>query len=148
MSNLGLIYGNIYNNNTITHYLSDIEVIDDLLVGSIKFLNITDGIKLYNKRHEYVFRPAIYGTVINNIVEVKSVKSIFAHELNDDSFKDIIKDNIISMNSSIDVLGDVFLMFKELTELPLRFRNVTGNFSCSAMYNPIYNIYQLFKRNR
>ena len=38
----------------------------------------------------------------------------------------------INEDGSIDVRGDVSLSYKGLTELPLKFRNVTGGFSCSS----------------
>jgi hypothetical protein len=57
-----------------------------------------------------------------------------------ESFKDIDsickKYNIINYtineDGTIDVNGDVNLSYKGLTELPLEFRNVTGNFSCHS----------------
>jgi hypothetical protein len=38
----------------------------------------------------------------------------------------------INEDGTIDVNGDVNLSYKGLTELPLEFRNVTGNFSCHS----------------
>jgi hypothetical protein len=42
-----------------------------------------------------------------------------------------IENYTINEDGSIDVNGDVNLSFKSLTELPLKFRNVTGTFQCS-----------------
>jgi hypothetical protein len=41
-----------------------------------------------------------------------------------------IKNYIINGDGSIDVNGDVDLWYKGLTELPLRFNSVSGNFDC------------------
>lgn len=43
-----------------------------------------------------------------------------------------IKDYTINENGSIDVNEDVDLSHKILTKLPLKFRNVSGNFNCGA----------------
>jgi len=42
-----------------------------------------------------------------------------------------IKNYIINEDGSIDVNGDVNLIGKRLKRLPLKFRNVSGNFDCS-----------------
>ena len=42
-----------------------------------------------------------------------------------------IKNYTINDDGSIDVNGDVYLSFKDLTELPLTFNKVTGWFDCS-----------------
>jgi hypothetical protein len=41
-----------------------------------------------------------------------------------------IKNYTINDDGSIDVNGDVYLSFKDLTELPLTFNKVTGYFNC------------------
>ena len=41
-----------------------------------------------------------------------------------------IKNYTINPDGSIDVDGDVNLTYQKLTELPLKFRNVTGHFDC------------------
>jgi hypothetical protein len=41
-----------------------------------------------------------------------------------------IKNYTINQDGSIDVDSDVYLSFKKLTELPLKFRNVSGDFHC------------------
>ena len=38
----------------------------------------------------------------------------------------------INSDGSIDVDGNVYLSFNDLTELPLRFNKVTGNFNCGV----------------
>ena len=43
-----------------------------------------------------------------------------------------IENYTINEDGTIDVNGDVNLTYKGLTELPLKFRNVTGYFFCSA----------------
>ena len=40
----------------------------------------------------------------------------------------------INPDGSIDVLGDVYLCGKNLTELPLRFNKVSGDFDCGCNY--------------
>lgn len=49
-----------------------------------------------------------------------------------------IKNYTINDDGSIDVAGDVDLSFKNLTELPLRFNKVTGNFHCG--YNNLTSL--------
>ena len=43
-----------------------------------------------------------------------------------------IKNYTINGDGSIDVVGDVYLSFSELTELPLTFNKVTGYFNCGG----------------
>ncbi len=43
-----------------------------------------------------------------------------------------IENYIINPDGSIDVDGDVYLSYTELTELPLKFNRVCGDFSCTA----------------
>ena len=43
-----------------------------------------------------------------------------------------IENYTINPDGSIDVAGDVDLSFNDLTELPLRFNKVTGNFNCGG----------------
>ena len=45
-----------------------------------------------------------------------------------------IKNYTINDDGSIDVNGDVYLSFKDLTELPLTFNKVTGYFNCYNNY--------------
>lgn len=42
-----------------------------------------------------------------------------------------IKNYTINEDGSIDVDGNVILSYKKLTKLPLKFRNVSGDFNCS-----------------
>ena len=89
-----------------------------------------------------------------------------------ESFEDIpsickkygIENYTINSDGSIDVEGNVDLSYKKLTKLPLKFKNVSGNFHCydnqltslegcpkhvgGGFYchnNPIYNVWRLFQ---
>lgn len=43
-----------------------------------------------------------------------------------------IKNYIINIDDSVDVDGNVYLSYKRLTEIPVKFGKVTGDFSCSS----------------
>ena len=49
-----------------------------------------------------------------------------------------IRNYTINEDGSIDVEGGVYIGFKDLTKIPLKFRNVTGDFYCT--YNQLTSL--------
>ena len=43
-----------------------------------------------------------------------------------------IRNYIINEDMSVDVTRHVYLVFKELTKIPIKFRNVSGHFNCKS----------------